>query len=84
MIGPVGAAVTHQLSSFLVMMNSLRLLRSPSGGESMLRRSVVASLSRFAGVRRWWPPVREAAARFEFGAPHGLAYRQLAAPAQAL
>ena len=26
-IGPVGAAVTHQLSSFLVMMNSLRLLR---------------------------------------------------------
>ncbi len=36
-IGPVGAAVTHQLSSFLVMMNSLRLLRSPSGGESRLR-----------------------------------------------
>jgi HflK protein len=26
-IGPIGAAVTHQLSSFLVMMNSLRLLR---------------------------------------------------------
>jgi HflK protein len=29
-IGPVGAAVTHQLSSFFVMMNSLRLLRAPS------------------------------------------------------
>jgi Cu+-exporting ATPase len=27
-IGPVGAAVTHQVSSFLVMMNSLRLLRT--------------------------------------------------------
>jgi HflK protein len=26
-LGPIGAAVTHQLSSFLVMMNSLRLLR---------------------------------------------------------
>lgn len=28
-IGPIGAALTHQLSSFLVMMNSLRLLRVP-------------------------------------------------------
>jgi Cu+-exporting ATPase len=27
-IGPVGAALTHQLSSFFVMMNSLRLLRT--------------------------------------------------------
>ena len=27
-LNPVGAAVTHQLSSFLVMMNSLRLLRT--------------------------------------------------------
>jgi HflK protein len=33
-IGPVGAAVTHQLSSFFVMVNSLRLLRArASGGE---------------------------------------------------
>jgi Cu+-exporting ATPase len=30
-LGPIGAALTHQLSSFLVMMNSLRLLRSGSG-----------------------------------------------------
>jgi Cu+-exporting ATPase len=28
-LGPIGAACTHQLSSFLVMMNSLRLLRLP-------------------------------------------------------
>jgi HflK protein len=27
-VGPIGAAVTHQLSSFLVMLNSLRLLRA--------------------------------------------------------
>jgi HflK protein len=34
-IGPVGAAVTHQLSSFFVMMNSLRLLRAPSSESSV-------------------------------------------------
>ena len=27
-VGPIGAALTHQISSFLVMMNSLRMLRS--------------------------------------------------------
>ncbi len=45
-IGPVGAAVTHQLSSFLVMMNSLRLLRVPATESSRLRRIWQASLSR--------------------------------------
>ena len=30
-LGPIGAALTHQLSSFFVMMNSLRLLRVPDG-----------------------------------------------------
>ncbi len=30
-LGPIGAALTHQLSSFFVMMNSLRLLRSGEG-----------------------------------------------------
>lgn len=30
-LGPMGAALTHQLSSFCVMMNSLRLLRVESG-----------------------------------------------------
>jgi HflK protein len=33
-IGPVGAAVTHQLSSFFVMMNSLRLLRVRTRGRT--------------------------------------------------
>jgi Cu+-exporting ATPase len=45
-IGPAGAAVTHQLSSFFVMMNSLRLLRAPSKGESR-----VSELLRSAGSR---------------------------------
>jgi Cu+-exporting ATPase len=31
-IGPIGAAMTHQLSSFFVMMNSLRLLRAARPG----------------------------------------------------
>ena len=66
-IGPVGAAVTHQLSSFFVMMNSLRLLRSPSGGESRLRRGWARLLSRPARSPQWVTAVRETAARFEFG-----------------
>jgi Cu+-exporting ATPase len=32
-LGPVGAAVTHQLSSFFVMLNSLRLLHIPGRGK---------------------------------------------------
>jgi Cu+-exporting ATPase len=65
-IGPVGAAVTHQLSSFFVMMNSLRLLRSPSGGESRLRRWWAHFLAR-SPAPQWAAAVREIAARFEFG-----------------
>src|SRR5271157_5421377 len=65
-IGPVGAAVTHQLSSFLVMMNSLRLLRSPSSGESRLRRGWSSVLARLQAPQ-WAAVVRETAARFEFG-----------------
>jgi Cu+-exporting ATPase len=64
-IGPVGAAVTHQLSSFLVMMNSLRLLRVPSRGPSMLRRWFADLLSRVQAPR-WAMAVRKAAARLEF------------------
>jgi Cu+-exporting ATPase len=45
-IGPVGAAVTHQLSSFFVMMNSLRLLRAPSGGESRVGAFLRSAASR--------------------------------------
>jgi len=65
-IGPVGAAVTHQLSSFFVMMNSLRLLRSPSAGESWLRRGWTRLLS-YLRAPQWVTAVRETAARFEFG-----------------
>jgi HflK protein len=69
-IGPVGAAVTHQLSSFCVMMNSLRLLRAPARsrtGESRLA----------AGLRSAWSQVpasqfaeqaRRIFAQLEFGA----------------
>src|SRR5208283_997334 len=69
-IGPVGAAVTHQLSSFFVMMNSLWLLHSPSGGESRLRRGWARLLSRLQAPQ-WVTAVRETAARFEFGALMG-------------
>jgi len=37
-LGPIGAALTHQLSSFFVMMNSLRLLRVPGRGLRMGKR----------------------------------------------
>jgi len=36
-VGPIGAALTHQLSSFFVMMNSLRLLRVGGPGRSWNR-----------------------------------------------
>jgi HflK protein len=65
-IGPVGAAVTHQLSSFLVMMNSLRLLHTPSGGGSWLRRAWERFLSRIQAPQ-FVSTVRQTAARFEFG-----------------
>lgn len=39
-VGPIGAAFTHQISSFLVMMNSLRLLRAEGGWPVWLRRRV--------------------------------------------
>jgi Cu+-exporting ATPase len=35
-LGPIGAALTHQLSSFFVMMNSLRLLRVERTGPGVL------------------------------------------------
>ena len=42
-LGPIGAALTHQLSSFCVMMNSLRLLRVESTSRSPLSRLLAAS-----------------------------------------
>jgi len=38
-LSPIGAAVTHQLSSFFVMMNSLRLLKVQRGWFTWLRRT---------------------------------------------
>jgi regulator of protease activity HflC (stomatin/prohibitin superfamily) len=42
-IGPIGAAFTHQISSFLVMMNSLRLLRIERGRRTILGRWIRAT-----------------------------------------
>jgi HflK protein len=66
-IGPVGAAVTHQLSSFFVMMNSLRLLRTPSSVRSRLWRWY-ESLKERLPLAQVPGKVQEAFARLEFGA----------------
>ncbi|MBI1791986.1 MAG: cadmium-translocating P-type ATPase [Acidobacteria bacterium] len=41
-LGPIGAAFTHQISSFLVMMNSLRLLRVEPGEDTRFNRWMAA------------------------------------------
>lgn len=58
-VGPIGAALTHQLSSFFVMMNSLRLLRVGGTGRAWNRLRAVtpridatASLAWIAERRR--------------------------------
>ncbi len=53
-LGPIGAALTHQLSSFFVMLNSLRLLRAGEGKDyaGRLWRNIAAR----AGV--WVTPER--------------------------
>ncbi len=48
-LGPIGAAFTHQISSFCVMMNSLRLLRVESDSPARWR----ARLLRFPAVLDW-------------------------------
>jgi Cu+-exporting ATPase len=40
-LSPIGAAVTHQLSSFFVMINSLRLLRVDRGNFNWFRRTPI-------------------------------------------
>ncbi len=65
-IGPVGAAVTHQLGSFLVMMNSVRLLRVSSSYGSMLRRAWARLVSPLQ-AERFGAAVRNAASQLEFG-----------------
>jgi Cu+-exporting ATPase len=62
-VGPIGAAVTHQLSSFLVMLNSLRLLRAggkqralrlPTGWSEALReRAAVFGTHAWQHRREW-------------------------------
>jgi Cu+-exporting ATPase len=42
-LGPIAAAFTHQISSFLVMMNSLRLLRIERTEQSRMSRLIAAS-----------------------------------------
>jgi Cu+-exporting ATPase len=42
-LGPIGAALTHQTSSFLVMLNSLRLLRIERTQQSRFSRLIAAS-----------------------------------------
>ena len=56
-LSPIGAAVTHQLSSFFVMINSLRLLRVERAGGFW--RSVVAWLGR-TPIPAEWDRVRNA------------------------
>ncbi len=65
-IGPVGAAITHQLSSFFVMMNSLRLLRVPSNKESRIR-SIFTSLWARVPVAEIESCVQCTVAKLEFG-----------------
>ncbi len=62
-LGPVGAALTHQLSSFLVMMNSLRLLRFEGSGHGLL-----AKLASAAKLPQAWNHLRDIAGRIDPGA----------------
>lgn len=65
-IGPAGAAVTHQLSSFLVMMNSLRLLYVRGHGPSQWKAKLAELVGR-SPLPQWLDRVRESARHFEFG-----------------
>jgi Cu+-exporting ATPase len=56
-VGPIGAAFTHQLSSFFVMLNSLRLLRAGRGWPQWIARRMprlrLPEIDPVA-VRDWW------------------------------
>jgi HflK protein len=65
-IGPAGAAITHQLSSFFVMMNSLRLLRAPANDKSRLSNWLDSVLSRVP-FSRIASEVQNTFLRLEFG-----------------
>src|ERR1700724_2541231 len=52
-LGPIGAAVTHQLSSFCVMMNSLRLLRVEGAWRSRFSRILEGVIGRSTLPALW-------------------------------
>jgi HflK protein len=52
-IGPIGAAVTHQLSSFCVMMNSLRLLRVEGAWRTRVSRGLAHLIGRSPVPALW-------------------------------
>jgi Cu+-exporting ATPase len=82
-LGPVGAAVTHQLSSFLVMMNSLRLLYVPGRGKGRWIGKVRELIAR-TPFESFGARVRESAQHLEFDALTGWIvdhYRQWLKPA---
>ena len=54
-LGPIGAAFTHQLSSFFVMMNSLRLLRVEATSP---RRARLSRLLAASPLPAWWRRLR--------------------------
>ena len=81
-LGPVGAAVTHQLSSFLVMMNSLRLLRVEGAGRRVLAKFASAvKLSEFSNQARDIAARIDPSAAFQWLADHR---RQLIRPGLAV
>jgi P-type Cu+ transporter len=61
-LGPIAAAFTHQISSFLVMMNSLRLLRVERTSESRVSKWIAAS-----PIPRVWQRLREIDVPSQFG-----------------
>src|SRR4029079_12962623 len=65
-LGPIGAAMTHQLSSFFVMMNSLRLLAVARAGGGPLSRLI--ERSPLPGVWSW---IRDAIGQIDFSAAFG-------------
>src|SRR5262245_30925085 len=61
-LGPIAAAFTHQISSFLVMMNSLRLLRVERTTQSRLSRLIATS-----PIPRIWERLRAIDVPSQFG-----------------
>ncbi|MBV9081154.1 MAG: cadmium-translocating P-type ATPase [Acidobacteriaceae bacterium] len=69
-IGPIGAALTHQLSSFLVMMNSLRLLRVPR------TRQRIPALVAQTPIPQAWDRLRRVVDRIDVSASASYLYRR--------